>query len=81
MSGERCEWGRIIMADTTFCSLRHGAAAADPMAAHGPISLSCPFKMETRVPGAWGAILAISTVAREQKEEVLNISQHCSLSL
>lgn len=81
MSGERCEWGRIIMADTTFCSLRHGVAAADPIAAHGPISLSCPFKMETRVPGAWGAILAFSTVAREQKEEVLNISQHCSLSL
>lgn len=66
MSEERCEWGRIIMADTTFCSLRHAAAAADPMAAHGPILLSRPFKMETRVPGAWGAILAISTVASEQ---------------
>lgn len=74
MSGERCEWGRIIMADTTFCSLRHAAAAADPMAAHGSISLSRPFKMETRMPGAWGAILAISSVAIEQKEEASNVS-------
>lgn len=68
MSGERCVWGRIIMADTMFCSLRHAAAAADPMAACGPISLSRLFKMETKVPGAWGAILAISTVATEQEE-------------
>lgn len=81
MSGERCEWGRIIMADTTFCSLRHTAAAAGPMAAHGPNSLSHQFKMEARVPGAWGAILAISTVAREQEEGAANVSQHCSLSL
>lgn len=81
MSGERCEWGRIIMADTTFCSLRHAAAAADPMAVHGPISLSRPFKVETKVPEAWGAILTISTVAIEQKIAAPNVSQHCLLSL
>lgn len=48
----RCEWGRIIMADTTFCSLRHGAAAAGPMAVCTHRAPRADSKWRPRAPGA-----------------------------